>query len=112
FGESRTLGIMKSMNYKSRQLWLRFMQNVLGSKWFSYPLLFRARVFFYRKAFEIGDNPIIENDVWIYCTHAHQGSISMGDRVLLARHVQIDYTGEVEIEDDVWFSEGASVHSH
>lgn len=36
----------------------------------------------------------------------------MGKRVLLARNVQIDYTGEVEIEDDVWFSEGASVHSH
>ncbi len=100
------------MSYKRRQLWLRFMQNFFGSKWFSFPLLFKARTMLYRGAFNIGESPIIENDVWIYCTHGHQGSISMGKRVLLARHVQIDYTGDIEIEDDVWFSEGASIHSH
>lgn len=100
------------MSYKSRQLWLRFMQNFFGSKWFSYPFLYKIRSFFYKKAFSIGLNPIIESDVWIYSTHGTQGSIFMGDRVLLARHVQIDYTGFIEVEDDVWFSEGASVHSH
>ncbi|MCB8888157.1 acyltransferase [Vreelandella malpeensis] len=100
------------MSYKRHQLWLRFMQNFFGSKWFSYPLLFRARIALYRKSFNMGDSSVIENNVWIYCTHGNQGCISMGQRVLLARNVQIDYTGEVEIEDDVWFSEGASVHSH
>lgn len=32
--------------------------------------------------------------------------------MLLARHVNIDYTGEVVIEDNVWLSEGAELHSH
>ncbi|MCC5797755.1 MAG: hypothetical protein JJU48_10590 [Methylophaga sp.] len=100
------------MKYKNKQLILRFMQNFFGSKWFSYPGLFKLRAFVYRKFFGIGPNSIIENDVWLYRTHGYSGKIVFGDRILLARHVQIDYTGEVIIEDDVWFSEGASVHSH
>lgn len=40
------------------------------------------------------------------------GFISIGNRVLLARNVAIDYSGEVIIEDDVWLSEAAQIHSH
>lgn len=100
------------MKYKNKQLLFRFVQNLFGSKWFSYPGLFRLRTIAYQKCFGLGADSIIENDVWIYRTHGKNGRISFGDRVLLARHVQIDYTGEVVIEDDVWFSEGACVHSH
>jgi hypothetical protein len=100
------------MKYKNKQLLLRFLQNLFGSKWFSYPGLFKLRRSVYSKCFGMGTDSIIENDVWIYRTHGKNGRIEFGDRVLLARHVQIDYTGEVVVEDDVWFSEGACVHSH
>lgn len=100
------------MSYFKRQLQLRFVQTLLGSKWFSFPYLFEWRIKAYRSAFNIGEGATIENDVWIYCTHGTPGSIQMGRRVLLARHVQIDYTGHIIVEDDVWFSEGAAVHTH
>ena len=31
---------------------------------------------------------------------------------MLGKNVEIDSSGEVVIEDDVWFSEGSQVHSH
>jgi acetyltransferase-like isoleucine patch superfamily enzyme len=100
------------MTYNQRQLFHRFLQNFFGSKWFSYPYLFKLRTKVYQKLFDLGKNPILENDVWIYCTHGTKGTIKIGDRVLLARHVSIDYTGYVTLEDDVWLSEGVSIHSH
>lgn len=100
------------MKYKNNQLALRFLQNLFGSKWFSYPLIYKLRSFVYGKCYGIGPNSVIENDVWIYRTHGRPGHIVFGDRILLAKYVQIDYTGEVIVEDDVWFSEGASVLSH
>lgn len=100
------------MKYKNKQLVLRFLQNVFGSKWFSYPGLFKLRLYIYDKCFGVGKNFIIENDVWIYRTHGQPGRLVFGDNILLARNVQIDFTGEVIVEDDVWISEGASVHSH
>lgn len=100
------------MTYNQKQLLHRFLQNFFGSKWFSYPYLFKLRTKVYQKIFQIGKNPILENDVWIYCTHGTRGKLQIGDRVLLARDVSIDYTGFVTIEDDVWLSEGVSIHSH
>lgn len=100
------------MSYKKEQKKRRWVLTVYGSKWFSFPLTFKYRIRAYRKNFNIGENPIIEHGVWIQRTHGLLGTIKIGDRVLLARNVAIDYSGEVVIEDDVWLSEGAQVHSH
>lgn len=100
------------MTYNQTQLVHRFLQTLFGSKWFSFPYLFKLRTFVYKKLFTLGKRPILENDVWIYCTHSTRGSIDIGDNVLLAREVSIDYTGFVTIENDVWLSEGVALHSH
>lgn len=100
------------MGYKKEQRKRRFVLTFYGSKIFSFPLTFGLRIKAYRKYFNIGENPIIEHGVWIQRTHGLLGKISIGNRVLLARHVSIDYSGEVVIEDNVWISEGASIHSH
>lgn len=99
-------------SYKKEQLKRRWILTVYGSKFFSFPLTFKFRVKKYRKYFNIGNQPIIENDVWIQRTHGLEGHLEIGDRVLLARHVSIDYSGVVILEDDVWLSEGSQVHSH
>ena len=103
---------MKRDNYQKQQLQRRWILSFYGSKLFSFPLTFKLRISRYRKYFNIGQNPIIENDVWIQRTHGLVGKIEIGSRVLLARHVSIDYSGSVLIEDDVWLSEGSQVHSH
>lgn len=100
------------MTYKNEQLLRRFCLTVLGSKLFSFPILFKLRTYVYRRLFNIGDSVILEHGVWIQRTHGLKGSIKIGNRVLLARHVAIDYSGAIEIEDDVWLSEGAQLHSH
>ena len=104
---------MKSNNdYQKEQTIRRWALTILSSKFFSFKWTFKLRIYFYKRYFNIGKNPIIENDVWIQRTHGLRGTIKIGDRVLLARHSSIDYSGEVVIENDVWLSEGCQVHSH
>lgn len=100
------------MSYLKEQRKRRWILTFYSSKWFSFPTTFRIRIRVYQKYFNIGDNPTIEHGVWIQRTHGLKGSIRIGDRVLLARNVAIDYSGEVVLEDDVWLSEGAQIHSH
>jgi acetyltransferase-like isoleucine patch superfamily enzyme len=100
------------MSYKKEQKKRRWVLTIYGSKLFSFPKTYRMRVRAYQKHFNIGENPIIENNVWLFRTHSLSGEIKIGDRVLLARNVTIDYTGEVVLEDDVWVSEGAEINSH
>jgi len=100
------------MTYNQKQTVYRFLQTLFGSRWFSFPYIYKLRTIVYQKIFSIGANPILENNVWIYCTHGTSGNLTIGSRVLLAREVSIDYTGFVTIENDVWLSEGVSIHSH
>lgn len=100
------------MSYKSEQLKRRLVMMFFGSHLFSLPCLFKLRIKAYRSAFEIGENPIIENNVWITRTHKLAGEISIGKNVLLARDIIIDYSGNVKIADNVWISEGAVIFSH
>lgn len=103
---------MKKENYKKEQTRLRWILTFYGSKFFSFPSTFKIRIKKYKKWFNIGMNPIIEHGVWIQKTHSLNGTISIGNNVLLARHVSIDYSGVVIIEDNVWLSEGCQIHSH
>lgn len=100
------------MSYQKEQKKRRWVLTLYSSKLFSFPGTFKMRIRAYRKYFNIGENPIIEHGVWIQRTHGLKGFLKIGDRVLLARNVSIDYSGEVILEDDVWLSEGAQVHSH
>jgi acetyltransferase-like isoleucine patch superfamily enzyme len=100
------------MSYSKEQKKRRWILTLYGSKWFSFPKTYKFRIKAYQKHFNMGYNPIIEHGVWIQRTHGLEGKIQMGNRILLARNVAIDYSGEVILEDDVWLSEGAHIHSH
>lgn len=103
---------MDANKYKKEQQIRRWILTIYSSKLFSFPWTYKIRIRKYRKYFNIGENPIIENDVWIQRTHGFHGTIEIGSRALLAKHVIIDYTGKVILEDDVWLSEGCQIHSH
>jgi serine acetyltransferase len=100
------------MSYSKEQKRRRWILTIFGSKIFSFPRTYKMRIKAYQKHFNIGKDPIIEHNVWITRTHGLDGKIKIGNRVLLARNVSIDYTGDVVLEDDVWISEGAEIHSH
>jgi len=66
----------------------------------------------YTKRYNAGRNLFVENDVNISRQHYMDGSISIGDNVLLAKHVFIDYSGEVVIKGNVRLTNGVIIESH
>jgi len=91
----------------------RIIQIIFGLEIFEFPGLSHIRNFFYRLVFKIGSSPIIGKEVRLYRVHGiKNGDIIIGKNCLLANHVQIDYTGKVELKDNVWISDGSHIHSH
>lgn len=66
----------------------------------------------YQSRFNAGDNLMVEYDVNISRQHYLDGTISIGNNVLLGKHVFIDYSGKVVIKDDVRLTNGVVIESH
>lgn len=66
----------------------------------------------YAKRFNAGKNLMVEHDVNISRQHYLDGNIQIGDNVLLAKHVFIDYSGNVIIKDNVQLTNGVIIESH
>lgn len=66
----------------------------------------------YTERYHAGKNLFVEYDVNISRQHYLDGTISLGDNVLLAKHVFIDYSGEVIIKDNVKIASGVIIESH
>lgn len=66
----------------------------------------------YTKRYNAGEKLSVENDVNISRQHYLNGTISIGDNVLLAKHVFIDYSGEVIIKNNVQLTNGVIIESH
>jgi len=66
---------MDKKTYKKERNKRRWFLTIYGSKFFSFPFTFKFRIKKYQKYFNIGKNPIIENDVWIQRTHGLSGNI-------------------------------------
>jgi acetyltransferase-like isoleucine patch superfamily enzyme len=103
---------MNTQQYKREQNIRRFILTFFGMKWFSFPYTFKYRIKAYQKYFNIGQNPIIEHNVWISRTHGFEGYISVGNNVLLGKNISIDYSGHVEIKDNVKIAAGVIIESH
>lgn len=66
----------------------------------------------YTERYKAGKNLFVEHDVNISRQHYLEGTISIGDNVLLAKHVFIDYSGELIIEDEVALANGVIIETH
>lgn len=68
----------------------------------------------YMKRYKTGKNLFVEYNVCISRQHYANGTISIGENVLLARDCDIDYTGDLIIGDSVGILEGVKIltHSH
>jgi acetyltransferase-like isoleucine patch superfamily enzyme len=100
------------MSYSKEQKRRRWILTIFGSKIFSFPKIYKMRIRAYQKHFNIGKNPIIEHNVWITRTHGFKGSISIGNKVLFAKNVTIDYSGELVIKDGVKIASGVTIETH
>jgi len=66
----------------------------------------------YTKKFNAGKDLVVEYDVNISRQHFLDGTISIGDNVLFAKHSFIDYSGELIIHDNVKITDGVSIETH
>lgn len=66
----------------------------------------------YMKRYKTGENLIVEYDVHLSRQHYLEGSLSIGKRVLLSKHVFIDYSGDLIIHDDVHISAEVAIETH
>lgn len=66
----------------------------------------------YAKRFNAGPGLMVEYDVNVSRQHYLNGTIKIGKNVLLAKNVFVDYSGEVEIKDDVQITNGAIIETH
>lgn len=66
----------------------------------------------YALRYNAGRNLSVEYDVNISRQHYLDGTISIGDNVLLAKHVFIDYSGHVVIKDNVQLTNGVVIETH
>ena len=66
----------------------------------------------YTERYHAGMNLFVEYDVNISRQHYLEGTISIGNGVLFAKHTFIDYSGELIIHDNVKISDGVSIETH
>jgi acetyltransferase-like isoleucine patch superfamily enzyme len=66
----------------------------------------------YTERYHAGKNLFVEYDVNISRQHYLDGKISIGNNVLLGKHVFIDYSGELIIHDNVAIANGVIIETH
>lgn len=66
----------------------------------------------YTTRYNAGKGLMVEYDVNISRQHYLDGTIKIGNNVLLAKHVFIDYSGNVVIGNDVQLTNGVIIESH
>lgn len=90
----------------------RFLNKWKSFKFESTARLQHKRINAYRTRYTIGEHCFIGHDVIIDRHHYLNGTLQVGDHVLLSKHVHIDYSGDVVIEDRVKLAEGVIIESH
>ena len=66
----------------------------------------------YAERYHAGHNFVVEYDVHLSRQHYLDGSIKIGDNVILAKHVTIDYSGNITIGNNVSIADGVIIESH
>ena len=104
---------------KERDKWVdyyfsnwNFLSKYTSFKWQNSPKLANRRMEMYQKHYGFKYPVNIQYGVTIICEHFSIGKITMGQNVLLARDCDIDYTGDLEIGDNVGILEGAKILTH
>lgn len=91
----------------------RFGQLLVSPQLFSFPVFYAVRKYTYSILFNIGKKSHIGYNVILHREHKlSNGKIKIGNNVLLADNVKIDYSGEVIIKDNVWLSDCVHIHTH
>lgn len=86
--------------------------NKYSDKKYELPRLREKRNKAYQKRYNMGENCFVEYNVELSRQHYLPGSITIGNNVLLAKNVFIDFSGVVEIKDNAKIAAGVIIESH
>ena len=78
----------------------------------SSPAKYNKRLAEYMKRYNIGKGSKVSNGVVIERNHYLEGTIKIGNNVLISKNVYIDYSGELVIEEDVKLANGIIIETH
>lgn len=117
--EKENVGLeLKKINV-NRDLWeqtyhdnWKFLNKYTKLKWESTPKKGQRRSNAYIKHFNLGKNTWVQYGVMFICEHYSVGKLKVGKNVLFARGCDIDYTGDIEIGNNVGILEGAKILTH
>lgn len=91
----------------------RLVQIIISNAFFDAPGLLQLRMALLRLFFPIGKNTIFSRSVMCIRPHNLQGGyLNIGNNVKINHHAEIDYSGGIVIEDDVWISQYAIIETH
>lgn len=116
--ERKELGRKYKLEGKIRDEWQRdFRQNrkflyKYTSRKYELSRLREKRNKAYIKRYNMGSGCMIEYNVELSRQHYLPGKVSIGKNVLLAKNVFIDYSGVVEIKDNVRITNNVIIESH
>jgi acetyltransferase-like isoleucine patch superfamily enzyme len=66
----------------------------------------------YTQRYGFGKNCVVGHDVLLVRHHHLNGTISVGNNVLIAKHTLIDYSGDLIIHDNVSIANGVIIETH
>ena len=92
-------------NYKFLNKWSSFKYEQSAS-------LQAKRRAAYKKQYDLGENCFVGYDVIFHKHHYVDAKIETGKNCGFSEHVDVDFTGGLQLGDKVWISEGAKVFTH
>jgi acetyltransferase-like isoleucine patch superfamily enzyme len=91
----------------------RAVQIVVSSTLFDAPFLMPVRTWCYRRFFEVGEGSFFNRAVMCIRPHDLKGGyLRIGRNVGINHHAELDYSGGIVLEDDVWISQYVIVETH
>lgn len=90
----------------------KFIEKWSSLKWDEKPEGITKRINAYSKHFSTGKGLHVQQNVDIHREHFLWGTITIGNNVILAKNVFMDYSGELIIQDDVALANGVIIETH
>lgn len=117
--QNRKVDAQKQIQMNDIDAWLKdyyenrkFIDKYSKYHWETSSRLRKKRLKAYTKRYNMGKDCKIQYAVELCREHYLNGTIEIGNNVLLAKHVFIDYSGEVIIKNGVKLTNGVAIESH
>lgn len=108
---------MNKLSLYTTELLSRLCQGVVGGWLFDFPPLYQMRNLAYKHLFGSGEKITVGRECsFIRADFAYEnrnlGKLVIGNKCAFNHHVEIDYSGGVVIEDEVWISQNTIIETH